>query len=1033
MTRRKVRVAGSIAVAAVILMMTCNKPPEGRASEGTTLDVLLAEPQSRTTEARLDGMHWARQQDQSGPDRLPSAAELEFEGKLGAILRGTAATPEAIHARGIARLLLGNGPDALPSLEQAALLRTSEARMWSDLSAARYAVAVASADPSRLPAALAAADRALQLSPASPSAHFNRALILTRMGIRNGAMREWRSAMNAEQDPGWRNEISGRLRALDVVPATSVANELGPALQRAQGGDDAPLREVVRRRTEDVRAVAESVMLAAWAEKAARGDVRSEQLLGDLRRIAQLLAETNGERLMVDVVASSDAMPVHYRNPLVKACLAYRDARLHYRDHLAGSDAELRTAAARLAAVGSPLRFVARYYAANATFDHNQVEDARRMLEELLGEIDSRRYRSLAAGATTELGLYYGFRGMWSTALIHLDRARAMFAGAGERVNAAFTEAIVGEVNDRIGQFQKGWLHRTEALTVLSSSGPNSRSLAVLVGAVHAEILRGDYESALSLLTVAQEEAGQVGDTVLTAEILMRRARVLLAARGSAASRDSLAAARAAAEKIADPRGKRRVVADIDLVEGQTLLQSDPCRAVAILTPSVELYEATGLRMDLPAAYLERGRANLGCGHSDAALQDFRRGLSEIERQRANVAMDVRTTMFDVIPNLISENVDLLLTQGRDRDAYGVVEGARARTLIEALDVASTPKSTARIEQIAGALPKGGVLIEYALLPRDVAAFCIRPQGMTAVRLKADPNRLRRQIDELVVAIDMRKPLAEVQQLAGAIRAQLIEPLRSAIGDAEVLYIVPDRFLYATPFAALFDISRHQYLIEQYRVVITPSGAFVVRRPMTVHEGPALVVSDPVNPSAGAWLPAARREADTIERLYHGAKRIEGPAATIENFVAAARNSWLIHYAGHAGVDDAGGGFLPLAPSPESDGRFDAAAISHLSLRKTGLVILSACATMRGTASRVEGMPSVSRAFLTAGAPLVLGMLWEIEDDTAARLLLAFHERLRERATASEALRETQCAFIHSDAAASHPASWAAAELLGVD
>jgi CHAT domain-containing protein len=98
------------------------------------------------------------------------------------------------------------------------------------------------------------------------------------------------------------------------------------------------------------------------------------------------------------------------------------------------------------------------------------------------------------------------------------------------------------------------------------------------------------------------------------------------------------------------------------------------------------------------------------------------------------------------------------------------------------------------------------------------------------------------------------------------------------------------------------------------------------------------------------------------------------------------------------------------------------------------LVILSACATMRGTASRVEGMPSVSRGFLTAGAPLVLGMLWEIEDEAAARLLLAFHERLRKPATASEALRETQCAFIHSsDAAAGHPASWAAAELLGVD
>lgn len=1022
--------AVSIAVAAVLL--ACTEPPEVH-SDSATLDAVLAEPPPRVVEARLAGMRWSRRRDPARADDAPSAAELEFEGKLGAILRGNAATPEAIHARGVARLLTGNGSEALPSLEHAVRLRSASARMWSDLSAARHAVAAALQDPSRLPAALAAADRALQLSPELPAAHFNRALILTRIGVRNEAMREWRAAMDAEQDPAWREEIRERLQALDVAPVPPLTTELEAALTRARAGDDSQLREVVRRRVEDVRMVSETVMLASWAEAAGRGADGAERLLADLRLIARLLAETNGDAFMADVVANIDAAHAPGRTTLAKACLAYRDARLHYRDHLAGSDAQLRGAAARFAAVDSPLRFVARYYAANATFDRNEVEDAREMLEELLQEIDPRRYRSLAAGATKQLGMYYGFRGMWSASLVHLDRARVMFDEAGERVNAAFTEAIVGEVNDRIGQFQKGWRHRSAALQVLSASEPSSRSLAVLVGSVHAEILREDYESALSLLTITREEADRVGDTVLTAEMLVRRARVLLAARGSGESRDSLVVARAAAEKIADPRTKRRVVADIDLVEGQTLLRTDPCRAVAVLTPSVELYEATGLGMLLPGAYLERGRAHLGCGNAAKALADYRRGLEEVERQRANVATDVRTTMFDVIPDLISETVDLLLTQNRERDAYEVVERARARTLIEALGV-RTAEITPRVEQVAASLPTGGVLIEYVLLPRDVAVFCIRRSGMTAVRLKTDPSRLRAQIDELGVAIDTRKPLGSVQQLAAAVHAQLIGPLRPAIGQADVLYLVPDRFLYATPFAALFDRDQGQYLIEQHRLVIAPSGAFMLRRRPPANGGRVLIVSDPLNESAGAWLRAARHEADAIQRLYRGAKRIEGSTATIENFIAAARDSRLIHYAGHAGVDDAGGGFLPLARSHQSDGRLDAAAISRLSLRKTALVILSACATMRGTASRVEGMPSVSRAFLTAGVPVVLGMLWEIEDEAAARLLLAFHERLRGPATASDALRETQRAFIRSsDAAVSHPASWAAAELLGVD
>jgi CHAT domain-containing protein len=159
-----------------------------------------------------------------------------------------------------------------------------------------------------------------------------------------------------------------------------------------------------------------------------------------------------------------------------------------------------------------------------------------------------------------------------------------------------------------------------------------------------------------------------------------------------------------------------------------------------------------------------------------------------------------------------------------------------------------------------------------------------------------------------------------------------------------------------------------------------------------------------------------------------------GREATLERFVAAAPRSALIHYAGHAQSDEIAGGFLPLAPSAGNDGRMDAAAISRLSLRRTNLVILSACATMRGNVAHVEGMPSISRAFLRAGVPAVVGMLWSIDDATAARLLVPFHRRLSKHATPSESLRAAQCALITSkDQQLQHPASWAAAELFGVD
>ncbi len=97
-------------------------------------------------------------------------------------------------------------------------------------------------------------------------------------------------------------------------------------------------------------------------------------------------------------------------------------------------------------------------------------------------------------------------------------------------------------------------------------------------------------------------------------------------------------------------------------------------------------------------------------------------------------------------------------------------------------------------------------------------------------------------------------------------------------------------------------------------------------------------------------------------------------------------------------------------------------------------MVLSACATMRGDASRIEGMPSLSRAFLTAGAQSVIGMLWDIDDATTAQLLTPFYRRLRAKTSPSQALREAQIEMLNSDLEPlRHPAAWAAAEFLGVD
>ena len=992
--------------------------------------VLAARGTARVYEARMMGQQWSPVHD--GKSGAPRSTEtLEFEGTAGTALRRATRDAAWSHAAGVAIVLLGRPRDGGAQLERAAHLWPHDARIWNDLAVARAAQAVD--DPARLPAALAAADRAIELKAAGAEPFFNRALILTRLGFRQEAARAWRLAAEREFDEEWDDEIRRRLAACIRNETRADPKSLDAAL-RAR--DIAQVRRFVAENLESVRAVAETIRVSEWAHAIERGDVQAgERILGDLQLLSVAVAEANGDRFLQDVVRHLERNRSRHA-AIARVHLMYRDARLHYRDQAKSSDRELRDVAASFERLGSPMEHVARYYAANATFDRNQVEAARAMLERVLADIEGRGYRSLAAGTRKQLGLCYGFQGLWTASLLHLDRAFGAFRSIGEPVNAAFTQAILGEAYDRIGQIERGWRHRVAALNVLGADQPNQRLVAVVIGAVHAEILRGDFAAARSLLTIGRAQADSVGDPLLTSEMMVREVRALMILQSTAAARDLLAAAKLVSSRIDDPVARLRVDSDIRIVEGAMLRVTKPRAAIEIITPAIAFYEANGFEILLPDAYLERGRAHLANGDPARAIDDYQKGLAALEHQRANTSAEIRTRIFDTVPELVAEAIELLLRAGREREAFAVLERARARTLTEALAGPSGPSRAADIDSIIASVPEDGLLVEYALLPGRVVAFCLRRErGLTVVELPVEPEPLRKNVEELTAAIDLLKPEAELQRVAATLHEGLIRPLGDHLTGVETLYVVPDRFLYAVPFNALFDRERGQYLIEQKRVVIAPSGAFLLRRQgLTRTLQPALIVSDPAGERQGKWLPAARREAAAIAGLYDRAVLIGGPDATVERFTTAVRDTALLHYAGHAGTDDAGGGFLPLAPSAHDDGRLDATAISHLRLRNAALVILSACATMRGHTARVEGMPSISRAFLAAGSPAVLGMLWDVRDEDAARLLLGFHTRLVRDRSPSGALQAVQRDFIRSDdPRLRHPGSWAFAELLGVD
>ncbi len=111
--------------------------------------------------------------------------------------------------------------------------------------------------------------------------------------------------------------------------------------------------------------------------------------------------------------------------------------------------------------------------------------------------------------------------------------------------------------------------------------------------------------------------------------------------------------------------------------------------------------------------------------------------------------------------------------------------------------------------------------------------------------------------------------------------------------------------------------------------------------------------------------------------------------------------------------------------SGSEDGVLTAQEAAGLDLRGTQLVVLSACETGIGNVTNGEGVYGLRRAFVLAGAASQLTSLWQVSDDGTKDLMVQYYDRLLAQQGRSDALRQTQLDFLHSDNYA-HPYYWAA-------
>lgn len=973
--------------------------------------LIAAVPAHRSMEARLSGFPYGRLQAPARGDAPPDPADLKLGGAAGDVLQTTRdrRDAEALHASGVAYFVIGRWNESIAALEQAAR-QSNDARAWSDLAAARHARAAGDEHPMELPQALADADRALRADARLPEARFNRALILEAMGLRDEARKAWETYLSLDPASEWSREARAHLKRLTGAPARFDPKRF----------DEMPPDALVRDYPQEARTWAEGPFLADWADaEAAHDAARASAALTRTRALAGALARVNGEHLLHDAVAAIERARGDAREALVRAHRLHRDARIDYRGRLfAPAEKGFRAASALFAQGGSPMADVASYYAACAASDQNRVDQARGELLALLERVDRSRHRALEAQIHWQLTVCANAAGDWGTATREADAGATIFRSLGETSNAAFVDAIGAMASELIGESDTAWRKRVQALSLFSMSGDGVRLATILHNSALTLAAVNRRDAALSLLVLFTGDDRRDDPAQLSwSEADVAR----LAARNGDVERAqrSLENARALSGRVADATLRDSVRAQIDLAEATLRTAGDSRAAIALLDRSIAFFRENQRPLDVADAYLQRARARRASGESGAALEDYAAALREIERQRTSIGgAESRLRFLDTAGAIIEETIDLRLARGDPAGAFEVAD--RVRTL---LDSPAVESSWSAIE-----LPPQTALVEYAVLPRSVVAFCVARGRITAQRIEIDRHELQARVDGFADRIRRRDDLAAIHRDGAALHRLLIEPLRSRLGGLDELVIVPDGRLQAVPFAALLDERSGRYLAEEFVIRFAPSASF--RRDAGGELAPALVIADP-RTSLGPRLPGSRDEAARIATLY-GATLLAGEAATRAAFTGAAAGSGLIHFAGHANSDAGSSyGALLLAPAGSDSGVVGATDVARLRLDRHPLVILAACGTFRGSALHVAGMSSLSRAFLFAGARGVVGTLWEIDDEVSATLFLRIHERLRAGLPPARALRDAQLDLLRSaDPLLSHPAAWSPVEYL---
>lgn len=982
----------------------------------------------RPLEARVaGGFHYATaysdgQVESSGPWQLIAAA-----GRIRETHENNYGVPSR-KAIGVAALLVGQLDDAVTSLTIAAAGAPPDSRLANDLAAAYYERSQRGSRADDLPAALDAVERAVAGDPTLTEAWFNRALILTALGMRLEAQAAWQVYLSKDSSSPWAEEARSRLQALDV-PATSVDwGRLRDTL--VADSDPAAAQEAVTHHAGRARDLFENVLLKTWLADATLGRNTSAST-ARLVVLADAFETVSGDHFYRDFVRSLETAVAEggqRRAAFVRAHQQFLEAMAVVTAGNSDLAAEmLDRAGALLVSVKSP-------FAVRARLEHATTAYARRVYDEAAANLTTgkyqaraRGYRALTTRAAWILGMTEFGRNDLAAAQVEYEEMLDLATDDTDPDTFVMAHVLLANLHDALGDNERAWYYRIRAAAKAADCRLQSTLSNLYLGSAGHALASGHLATALMFQTrlLSSPHLNPLSEV----QTRVQRASAWVRLGEHEAAKNEIAAARARLGLVPDSRIRSRVAADLLAVESEVVQSVDPVRALALAEQAITVANDPNDLVRQSALQIRLAEAAVANGLSDRADRAAADAVTAIDTFRASAADDVGLGASSQATSVYARATEIALLRGDVPRAFDYSERRRIQTT---RDLRSPARGLHRLESIQQELDPDTALAVLTQVGDKLQVWLIRRNGVGTHRSALNAQRAA----GLVAAhLDEIRRGVVLPVTSGDLYDELFRPMQRLLAGATNMVVVSDTPYSRIAFAGLWDRRRGRFLVEDYKLAAAPSAtAYVaaVARARSEESSPQRRRS--IALAMGA-VPVGTQHDDTLATALaaaYSAGPLRQDAATPETVVRDIAERDVVHIAASVVANEQFPGRSRLlmvdVPRRKYSGAVSARQLATPASVRARLIALQTPPERRGNLVS-EGVSGFATALLAYGVPTVVGPVAQMPDSHLERAWLDFHRHYAAGTTAAQSLRLAQLAALDDSKRRTGP--WATLTVFG--